>query len=76
MSLDEAIDLITINLLNGFEDRTRTKQTILKDLLDIIGEDEEQPRPFNDENRCRFYRVGGKNFVRNELREAVRKYCE
>lgn len=52
------------------------KEAILTDLLEIIGSDEEQPRPNDDESQARFYRVGGKNFVRNELRDKVRKYCE
>lgn len=43
---------------------------LLADVMRVIGEDEVQPRPLDDESRCRFYRVGGKNFVRNQLRQA------
>jgi len=58
------------------ENFAENKKAILSDLLQIIGEDEKQPHPGNDESKCRFYRVGGKNFVRQELREKVKKYCE
>lgn len=68
------IDSPSLTLTTAYWDEA--KQAILSDLLEIIGEDEKQPHPVNDESRCRFYRVGGKNFVRQELREKVKKYCE
>ena len=49
---------------------TTIRSHLLADVMRVIGEDEVQPRPLDDESRCRFYRVGGKNFVRNQLRQA------
>ena len=62
---------ITSAIKNAEEADRYIKQAIRQLIDEVIGGNEVQPRPQDDESKCRFYRVGGKNFVRNQLRQAL-----
>ena len=47
---------------------------VLSEVLEsVIGADVEVPRPTDDENRCRFYRRSGQNFLKHQQRAALSK---
>lgn len=58
------------------KDRDTALQDITRIVEGVIGEDEEVPRPQDEESRDRFYRKSGQNFLRNQLKTNLRKVLE
>lgn len=57
-------------------DFTAALQDITRIVEEVIGEDEEVPRPQDEESRDRFYRKSGQNFLRNQIKTNLRKVLE